>query len=82
MLLRREGTQSDLGSLKTEAREDTHQANPNQWKARVAIVTSEKNRIQGTININRGKEGHYTSSKEQFTKDIKRIMNCTCNSKI
>lgn len=61
MLLRKEGTQSDLESLKTEARENAYQANPNQWKARVAKLTSEKNRIQGTININRGKEGRYTS---------------------
>ena len=31
---------------------------------KVAILTSEKNRIQSTININRNKKIHYTRSKD------------------
>lgn len=57
MLLRRDLTQSDSERLKIKAWVNTYQANPNQWKARVAILTSEKKQNSRQIQYSQGSRG-------------------------
>lgn len=57
---------------------------PPRWKTRVTVLTSGKNRIQGTVNRDKKKMSQVEKKKNLvwFTKDIKIIMNCACYSKI